>query len=355
MNEEATMQTFLHCLQSIRCVMADRTWLTNPDEYVCNLSEETQQLAKTELNEDKHCRDQALASMRHFIMQNPRIINCRMDSNFLLRFLRFTKFSVVQAQETLERYILLRQTYGIAFNTLDIRIPMMQDLVDLGFLFACPQRDKKGRRVYVVRPGVFDMNKFTNGDMLRIAAITFETLIEDEENQVRGFVYVADGRGVGLSYITLFSPKEAVRLTKNGEKTVPCRHAEIYGINVHPSMKFVADFGLSLLSEKIKSRVKIYSTLDDLLSSGNIEHTILPKEYGGITPMTDMIALWKEELHKSNKLLLSHDKMQVHEEMYTSKERDGAVSALKKGTVWCGGEEDPLYGITGNFRKLEVD
>lgn len=30
---------------------------------------------------------------------------------------------------------------------------MMQQLTDLGYLFACPKRDKEGRRVVVARPG----------------------------------------------------------------------------------------------------------------------------------------------------------------------------------------------------------
>lgn len=47
--------------------------------------------------------------------------------------------------------------------------------------------------------------------------------------------------------------------------------------------------------------------------------------------------------------------MGVREELFSAKERDGAVSALKKTGISCGSEEDSLYGVTGNFRKLEVD
>lgn len=75
------------------------------------------------------------------------------DSRFLLRFLRAKKFSVTQARVALERYLCLRQTFGVAFCCLDITIPMMEDLTDLGYLFACPKRDKLGRRVVVARPG----------------------------------------------------------------------------------------------------------------------------------------------------------------------------------------------------------
>lgn len=67
------------------------------------------------------------------------------------------------------------------------------------------------------------------------------------------------------------------------------RHKEVHGINVHPSMKFALDFGMSLISEKIRKRVKLYSNLEEVLSSGNLEIDILPKEYGGVMPMAEMI------------------------------------------------------------------
>ncbi|CAG9826419.1 unnamed protein product [Diabrotica balteata] len=329
--------------------------LAEPDVYVCTLSPETQRIAKEELREDEHTRQTALASMREWIMQNPKIKLCRLDGKFLLRFLRFKKFHVTLAQECLERYILLRQTFGVAFNCLDITIPMMNDLTDLGYMFACPKRDRLGRRVIFYRPGVFDLYSFSNADMCRIHGVVYETLLEDEENQVRGFVHVADGQGVGFPYLTLFSIKEAVRIVKNGEKTLPMRHKEVHGMHVLPTMKFAVDFGMSLISEKIRSRVRLYSNIQDMISSGHIEVDILPKEYGGTMPMAEMIALWKKELYAAHPILMSHDRMEVNEDLFTEKAKEGAVSALKRNVTSCGSEGDSLCGITGNFRRLEVD
>lgn len=65
--------------------------------------------------------------------------------------------------------------------------------------------------------GVFDPYKFANIDMLKIHGMTYEALMEDEENQIRGFVHVVDAAGVSLPYMTLFTPKEAVRIVKNAE------------------------------------------------------------------------------------------------------------------------------------------
>lgn len=60
--------------------MSENKWVTEPDEYVCTLSEETEVIAQEELREDPKSRAQALASMREWIKQNPRIANCRMGT-----------------------------------------------------------------------------------------------------------------------------------------------------------------------------------------------------------------------------------------------------------------------------------
>lgn len=53
--------------------------------------------------------------------------------------------------------------------------------------------------------------------MIKIHGITYETLIEDEENQIHGFVHVIDSSGMGFNYLTIFTPHEAYRIGKNLE------------------------------------------------------------------------------------------------------------------------------------------
>ncbi|XP_004933182.1 alpha-tocopherol transfer protein-like isoform X2 [Bombyx mandarina] len=331
-----------------------KRYLTEADEYKCPLSEETQTIASEELRETESARTQALQALRSWMEQNPKLLAVRLDSNYLLRFLRAKKFSVPMAQEAIERYLLLRQSWGIAFNQLDYKLPIMMELLELGFVFVSPFKDKGGRRVVIYRPGVFDPYKYTNQDMCRVMGICYETLMEDEETQVRGVVHFADGGGVGFPHLTLFTPKEAVRIVKNGERTVPVRHKEIYGINVHPTIKFALDFGMALISEKIRKRVRLYTSINDV----EIDQSLLPKEYGGVMPMKEMIELWKEQLAKKRDMVLLNDKMSVRLEMYSEAAREGAISALRSGANTCAGADavgDAMRGLTGNFRKLEVD
>ncbi|CAH2036011.1 unnamed protein product, partial [Iphiclides podalirius] len=345
-----------HSLKTHRSGMSRRLtkrYLTAADQYECPLSADTMAIALEQLRETASARSQALDALRSWMEQNPKLLAVRMDANFLLRFLRTKKFSVPMAQEAIERYMLLRQSWGIAFNQLDHTLPSMAELIDLGYIFVSPHKDKAGRRVVIYRPGVFDPYKYTNQDMCRVMAICYETLMEDEESQVRGLVHFADGGGVGFPHLTLFTPKEAVRIVKNGERTIPMRHKEIYGVNVHPTIKFALDFGMALISEKIRKRVKLYTAVEDV----EIDKSLLPREYGGVMPMKEMIDLWKAELASKRDTLLLNDKMAVRLELYSEAAREGAVSALRarNGCADRDSVGDAMRGLTGNFRKLEVD
>ena len=71
----------------------------------------------------------------------------------------------------------------------------------------------------------------------------------------------------------------------------------------------------------------------------------------------NFLDLWRKELLEIRPTLMKNDNMKVREELYPEKAREGAVSALKQGlncsTVGSG--DSTMHGITGSFRKLEVD
>lgn len=131
------------------------------------------------------------------------------------------------------------------------------------------------------------------------------------------------------------------------------RHKEINAINVHPSLKIAVDFGLSLVSEKMRNRIRFYTSLDE---ADNIDRSLLPKEYGGEMPMAEMIDLWKKELAAVHSTLKLNDSMKLRLEMYSEKAREGAISALREPFA-CSidNADNQVYGIQGSFRKLEVD
>lgn len=88
-----------------------------------------------EFRETDESRKHALEALREWADQNPRIVKLRLDSSFLLRFLRARKFSVSMVKDMIERYLVLRfyMQEGIAiFRNLDCQGQVMQELLSLG-------------------------------------------------------------------------------------------------------------------------------------------------------------------------------------------------------------------------------
>jgi hypothetical protein len=54
-------------------------------------------------------RNFGIKAMRDWMVQNPRIRMGRLDSIWLLKHLRFKKYSLPLAQEAIERHMVLRQ------------------------------------------------------------------------------------------------------------------------------------------------------------------------------------------------------------------------------------------------------
>ena len=92
------------------------------DTYTCELSKATQEIAQKELNETNKLRKKALADVRKWIKSQPHIRRARLDSSFILRFLRMQKFDIKESCEILEKYLTMRGQFPAWFQNLDCRV-----------------------------------------------------------------------------------------------------------------------------------------------------------------------------------------------------------------------------------------
>jgi len=268
--------------------------------------------ARVDLNEDPQSREKALLELRTWISRNRQILTCREDSNFLLRFLRMKKFKQPEAQAVLLKYLKMRQQEPHYFHRLDIRDPAIDDLVSRGYMFVLPERDTLGRRVVISRGARVDPSRHTPDQVIRTNLMTFETLLEDEENQVRGFTYLFDQKGIGFSHVFMWSPSQVSHMINCCESAMPMRHQQVNFLHCHTLIHTVLEFVKSLIAEKLRSRFVIHSSVEKLTRT--LPTSILPKEYGGVTPLEEMVDSWKKELVASRPRLLALDQMCVTKE-----------------------------------------
>lgn len=101
------------------------------DKYEFKLGPKYKEVAEKVLHETDEIREQGLAQLREWISKDPRIVSCRTDATFLLRFLRVKKFNVTEAHTMVHRYLMNRQVYPQWFRDLDVLDPRVEELLDL--------------------------------------------------------------------------------------------------------------------------------------------------------------------------------------------------------------------------------
>lgn len=78
-----------------------------------------------------------------------------------------------------------------------------------------------GRLIIFYRPGVSNPKSATVGhDILSLMTTVFETVLENEENQIKGVVHLADAKNILMPHFTIFSPQYMFRVGKNTEVSI---------------------------------------------------------------------------------------------------------------------------------------
>ncbi|XP_026475304.1 retinaldehyde-binding protein 1-like [Ctenocephalides felis] len=312
------------------------------------LSEAVAAVAKNELREDKSSREQSLQQLKEWIAKNRDIEDCRTDDLFLLRFLRVKKFSVPMAQQMLLKYLNLRKTFPHFALKLDFLSPTVQEIIDAGYIFPSPIKDKHGRRVVFYIASNFDPYKYSNADQARVHFITYETLLEDQENQVMGLTHAGDLKGAQAAHVSLWTVSEFARIVKWGEHSIPMRHKQVHVLNMPSAIRYVYEFSKTRISAKIKDRIMIHQDLNAMHE--HLDKACLPAEYGGTIPIREMVQLWKKELTDKRNVLLALDCMKLHS--------DSGIITSKNPGQDCNNNNTKVAAtesITGSFRKLEID
>ncbi|KAK9883995.1 hypothetical protein WA026_004930 [Henosepilachna vigintioctopunctata] len=309
------------------------------NEYVFQLPDAEKKKALDELREDDNIRKQSLDQMRDWILKHPNIKRCRTDPQFLLRFLRTKKFSVPQACEMLERYLTIRQLYPQWFRNLNPEDPDLEEIINAGYLVPLLERDE-GKLVLFSCAGKFDPHKFTSAHMVKVHSMVTEALMDDELNQINGYTYINDESGFQMAHISLWSLTDVRNILRCIQNTTPMRHKANHFLNISPSAIKLIEFAISSLNEKLKNRIFIYKSLEDL--HANVDKKILPKEYGGEVPLADMLKEFKTFLKSKKNQLLELDDMYIE----IDEENCPLVSEMN---------EELGIGIDGSFKKLTVD
>ncbi|KAL3216901.1 hypothetical protein MRX96_032775 [Rhipicephalus microplus] len=307
-----------------------RRELAMVDEYADPIKE----FLPPEEEEDDDLRMKAIQALREWVQQQPHFVNCRTgtrgltpDDKFLLRFLRARKYCMSSAQETLDKYLTVRTQYPIFFKCPDIYDESLRDLLAKGYFFPLFEKDSQGRTVVFGLAGALEPRIHKTIDIYRAFSMSFEALLEDEDNQKNGLTYILDESGFRLSHLAHVNLRDVQRVMINGEKGWPMRHKNIHWVNVPRYISAIYELALSMFSRKLQSRMFVHFEVSSLHE--HIAPEILPLEFGGSIPIKEMAAAWIKNLEEKRDLLMSLDHMGIDESKRPKKEKRQGYSLMR--------------------------
>ncbi|XP_070563619.1 alpha-tocopherol transfer protein-like [Ptychodera flava] len=304
--------------------------------YVCNLSERSKEKARLELNEDPETRDQKIDELRAKFAKEKPEVKLPPDDAFLVRYLRNKKFDVQRAYDMLLHYYDVRRKYKELF--VNYQPSLYKHIYETDMMTICPERDKEGRTVILFRIGKWDPDRYSSDSVLTAFLMTYDKLLEDEELQVNGIVFVQDLEGMSLKMMTKMKPSDSKRSMDLFVNAIPLRFKAAHYVRQPEIFATVFAMSKPLMPEKMMKRLhfhgKEYGTLHD-----HVPSAILTSDFGGQLVNYDSQD-WFEELCKEDRKFEEYNQYGFPKDSET-------LGGVSQGA-------DPVGGLAGSFRKLET-
>ncbi|GIY51993.1 alpha-tocopherol transfer protein-like [Caerostris darwini] len=109
--------------------------------------------------------------------------------------------------------------------------------------------------------------------------ITFLQLLRDPMNQINGFKFIHDFSGTSIHHLKYCTPQAVHLLYHSSLYCIPGRYKEMHLLYDSIALKTLWAIARFMVSEKIKQRVFIHSSPEEL--NDYFSRSVLPAEYGG--------------------------------------------------------------------------
>ncbi|XP_061393118.1 retinaldehyde-binding protein 1-like [Musca vetustissima] len=305
------------------------------------LSEELQKIAIDELGEVSSRIDQYLEDFRSWIELQPHL-KIRMDDQYLIQFLRGSKYSLEKAKQKLTYTCLIKTKFPKMFRLTNIDDKIFRKMVSAGSLLPLPiPLYGNGPRIILERFVYPITTNYNIENYVQLMCALHEVLAFDDPHAgVCGLVYIMDFTKLQKDHLAGLTITLLKFLISLKEKALAMRLRAIYLINLKPYAEQILKMGLSIMPEALKKKMIVCGKdLSSLPESLPLKY--LPRDYGGENSSLD-------ELRED------HIKMwEKYREFFEMNSCFDFDEKLFMGEPICGDEVQ--FGAGGSFRKIEVD
>ncbi|XP_053623850.1 uncharacterized protein LOC128682872 [Plodia interpunctella] len=297
--------------------------------------------AQKEINENPKRVNSDIKALREWLDKQPHMHKIKPSDQWLLAFLRGSKFSLERSKEKLDMYYTLKGLVPEFFANRDPLDTGLQEMLRLGAFL--PLKNCEGEdscRTCIVKIGVLNSTQYNLSDMLKVAFMITEILmLEDDNFAVSGEQVIVDMKDVGVSILSQWTPALAKKVISCFEKALPVRMRSTHMLNTPTGFEAAYTIFKTFLGEKLKKRIQVHNQDYEAMHK-SIPKSVLPVEYGGDDgSLQELIDYWKVKVESYRDWFIKEEKAITDEPKRPGKPKTSSE----------------LFGLEGSFRKLEVD
>ncbi|KAK5649203.1 hypothetical protein RI129_000232 [Pyrocoelia pectoralis] len=218
------------------------------------LSKQLQVIAEEELNEVPSRIGADIVALIKWIEAQP-YLNARTEDQWLLSFLRVSKFSIEKAKARIDKFYSLRSFAPEVFKFRDPYHSAVQAVFKERLAIILPIVNGEPVRI-IFRVGTVDIDILTFELRIKILTMILDFLLQEcDEISIVGMCVLLDGRGVTykhLTQVTLPAVRKCVTCFVNA---YPIRIKAVHIIHVPSFAIPIINLGLHLLPKKVASVV----------------------------------------------------------------------------------------------------
>jgi len=201
----------------------------------------------------------------------------RTDTDVLLQFLRYTKFSQLEARKRIEKFLTCHTNIPEWLADIDYTAePELIKFLKTGYVLPLGT-DDEGRYVVMYRVACLDFTLNKNNIYKAIMGLT-KCILKDENHMVNGLMYIMDLSDMTMKHQTFFSFSDMKKSMDMFQNAFPGRFKGFHYYKLNPIAEATMQLFLPLFNKKFRERITMHG---DILESVYkvIPMRLMPEEY----------------------------------------------------------------------------
>ncbi|XP_069354735.1 uncharacterized protein [Maniola hyperantus] len=253
--------------------------------------------AKSELRETQQNIENGLRDLRVLLKREVNLIVPIDDDEFLIKFLRPTKYHAESAFKKIQAYYKFRlshQDYCQDLYPSAVRLAFDHSIVSI-----LSPRDQHGRRIMFVESGErWNPRQVPVWEVFRGVQLGLESLMMEPRTQVCGVSVILELQGYSFNHIMQLTPSFAKMAADWIQDCIPFRLKEVHIVNQPYIFNIMYAIFKPFLRDKLRSRIFFHGT-DRMSLLKHIDGDALMQRIGGSLPEDGISGevMWKMMHH----------------------------------------------------------